>query len=227
MTIEPSGVLVNGIDEGVDAFRCHVRVDAMTEVGDEAMGAKLGDHLLDQVVEVILVRVQRAGVQVALQSHTTGGLGSGHLRFDGPVEADDVVAGVLAVGQLLQSVVGVLGENGHWHFGQALLAQILPHSIADLDQVRQRELIKLGWSEEAGVRIEDLQHLGTGTHLRGEEGDHGTGENVQQLVAFDGVLSVFEPCPSTMYAMRVNGAPAKPISGTLPCSECRVRVMAL
>ena len=39
-------------------------------------------------------------------------------------------------------------------------------------------------------------------------------------------MKLFEPPPSTMYAARVNGAPAKPMTGTESCSAARVRRIA-
>ena len=39
-------------------------------------------------------------------------------------------------------------------------------------------------------------------------------------------MKLFEPPPSTMYAARVKGAPAKPMTGTESCSAARVRRIA-
>lgn len=42
-------VLVHGFDEGAHVLRVHVRVKAMTQVGDVAPGAKTLHHLLHDV----------------------------------------------------------------------------------------------------------------------------------------------------------------------------------
>ena len=54
ISIHVLGVHMNSIDECLEVFRVHVRVHAMSQIGDVSLSAKLLQHVLDVTSNVIL-----------------------------------------------------------------------------------------------------------------------------------------------------------------------------
>ena len=92
---------------------------------------------------------------------------------------------------------------------------------------RRDEALVVGQAQRTGPGVEELAGGGAGFQLGAEEHAGGVGGPVgQRLSRSPGRRASWcagrrwsrEGLPSTMYAARVNGAPAKPISGVLPSS---------
>ena len=102
-------------------------------------------------------------------------------------------------------------------------------------RVRHGELAIVRGRERADPRVEDLDRLRPGFDLRHDEVALTTLARRSQSrcqASGDPYISALvraksrEGPPSMTYDASVNGAPAKPMSGTLPSSACRVMEIA-
>mmetsp|Transcript_20318 Transcript_20318/g.44472 ORF Transcript_20318/g.44472 Transcript_20318/m.44472 type:complete len:470 (-) Transcript_20318:25-1434(-) len=188
-------LLANGVD-GVDhvghAGRVLLAHQPSAQVGDQALGAKLGEHeangVLDLRVGAAGLQLQQGGVEVALQARGLGAAGGGllgdhgaHLGAGGDgVDGDDVVA----LGAGGDAVHGVAGEGEEGDGGVAAA-----HLLRDLLHRGHREVVEGGLVDELAHRLEHLDHVSAALHLLVEVVNHHAGEVVQQHLGVLGVVA--------------------------------------
>ena len=113
---------------------------------------------------------QRRRVEVALDGDVVAELAASAVEIDAPVEADDVAAGGVHLGEHAGAAPD---EVDQW---RAVTAQRFEHLAA----VRRREALVVGGREGAGPGVEELQNLGACLDLGEQVGDRGVGQQIHE-----------------------------------------------
>ena len=136
----------------------------MAQVSNPRLGSLATLEALTHALHLVLDRrpsaIEQVRVHVALQRDLVAYGRTGSRGLDAPVDADDVVAGVL--GERSELRVRTLREERHGHGRNVRRSEFGAHARGDALQGREGELLEVVRRKLACPRVEDLQELRVG-----------------------------------------------------------------